>query len=105
MCETKAFNHQVQSLSSSPRPPTHNHFLQHLWLSLPKCKCKSSMPASAKFEGIDWGREAVRKAAAAGVSAAAELKAGEVHVETFGDGGRYLLIQEAKASSQVPRWT
>ena len=37
-------------------------------------------------EGIDWGREAVRKAAAAGVRAAAELKAGEVHVETFGDG-------------------
>ena len=47
----------------------------------------------------------MRKAAAAGVSAAAELKAGEVHVETFGDGGRHLLIQEAKASSQFPRWT
>ena len=37
-------------------------------------------------EGVDWGREAVRKAAASGVRAAAELKAGEVHVETFGDG-------------------
>ena len=37
-------------------------------------------------EGVDWGREAVRKAAASGVRAAAELKAGEVHIETFGDG-------------------
>ena len=37
-------------------------------------------------EGVDWGREAVRKAAASGVRAAVELKAGEVHIETFGDG-------------------
>lgn len=37
-------------------------------------------------EGVDWGREAIRKAAASGVRAAAELKAEEVHIETFGDG-------------------
>jgi len=37
-------------------------------------------------EGVDWGREAIRKAAASGVRAASELKAEEVHIETFGDG-------------------
>ena len=36
-------------------------------------------------EGVDSAREAVRKAAAAGVRAAADLKATEVHVEGFGD--------------------
>jgi len=37
-------------------------------------------------EGVDVTRENVRKAAAAGVRAAAELKAEEVHLEDFGDG-------------------
>jgi len=37
-------------------------------------------------EGLNMARETVRKAAAAGVRAATELKAQHVHVEDFGDG-------------------
>ena len=40
-------------------------------------------------EGVDWGREVVRKAAASGVRAAAELKAGEVQIKTFGEKNKF----------------
>jgi len=50
-------------------------------------------------EGIDGGREAVRRAAGAGVRAAAGLKAAEVHVESFGDG------EAAAEGATLANWT